>query len=73
MAVFYAERSDMEKHQQKSTISGDSVENEIFAMSLPYVPNTIVEIPVFTALDTKALQDTGVIRKKIYMRKPKDY
>jgi hypothetical protein len=73
MAVFYAERSDMEKRLPKSTILGDSVEGEIIAKSLPYVPNTTVEIPVFTALAIKDLQDIGVIRKKIYMRKPKDY
>lgn len=73
MAVFYAERSDMEKRLPKSIIFGDSVDEEIYAKSLPYVPNITVEIPVFTDLGIRDLQNTGVIRKKIYMRKPKDY
>lgn len=73
MAVFYAERSAMEKRLPKSIILEDTVGDAIIAKSLPYVPNIIEEIPVFTALGIKDLQDIGVIRKKIYMRKPKDY
>ena len=73
MAVFYAKRSAMEKLQPKSTISEDTEGNEITVRSLPYVPNIIEEIPVFTDLATKDLLNIGVTRKKIYMRKPKDY
>lgn len=66
MAVFYAERSDMEKRLRKSTILGGSVDDAIIAKSLPYVPNTTVEIPVFTALAIKDFTVTGATRKKIY-------
>lgn len=66
MAVFYAERSDMEKRLPKSTILGDSVEGEIIAKSLPYVPNITVEIPVFTALAIKDFSVTGGTLRKIY-------
>lgn len=65
MAVFYAGRSVMEKHQQKSTILGDLVDAEISAKLLPFVPNTTVEIPVFTALAIADFSVTGATRKKI--------
>ena len=72
MAVFYAERLDMEKHQTKYTILGDSVESATIAKSLPFVPNIIAEIPVFTDLAIKDFNVTGATRKKIYWNGLKD-
>ena len=71
-AAYCADSMELKQpiHLQKSIMSEDLEESEIWPQQYPYVPIIIdLEIPVFTALELKDSLNIGGLHQKNLLRK----